>query len=118
MDRLRDQFLPGAGFSLDQYGAGDRSHLFDPDQQLLDGGTLSRYAGTLLQLAPVHQALDECHGIGRVDRLDRDFGDVETQSLSVSLGGIGRLEQRQGRDLRVPRLCHQLLGPGSRGPHR
>ncbi len=112
VDRFGDQFLPGAGFSLNQHGTGDRGHLFDPDQQLLNCRAFSGDAGTPLEFAPIQQPLDEGDSVRWVDRLEGDFGDVDAEPLRVILRRIGWLEQRQGRDFLVPGLSHQLVGHG------
>jgi hypothetical protein len=49
MDGMRNEFLPGARFSLDENGAGNGCHLFDLHQDLVNGGTITEDLGAFLQ---------------------------------------------------------------------
>jgi hypothetical protein len=53
VEALGDQLLAGAAFALHQHGAGDRRHLLDLDQHLLDRVALAHDAGALLQVPAV-----------------------------------------------------------------
>jgi hypothetical protein len=91
--------------------AGDRRHLLDLDQHLLDRSAFADNAGALLQLAALDEPPGGCHRIVRRHRLDHDLGGPEPLDPLGALR-VGRLEQGQGRDLRVVGQAGQLLRVG------
>ncbi len=97
VDSPGHELLAGPGFALDEHRRGDRGHLLDLDQHLLDRGRFAEDTGALLQAT----ALDEPPHRGRdfawIDGFLEPSGEAE---LAADLAGIGvgRLDQAEGRD--------------------
>ena len=105
---LGHQLLAAAALALDQHGAGDRRHLLDLDQHLLDRRALPDDAGALLQMPAIHQATRGGHHVVRRHRLGHDLGGAESPHPLGPLR-VGGLQQGEGGDLGVVRQGRELL---------